>query len=67
VSEKKRQSKMKRLVAFRDRVLETKDGVENVADVVENALVSLGAGQYADFVREEIAEFFEELRKEHGF
>lgn len=58
---------MKRLVAFRDRVLETKDGVENVADVVENALVSLGAGQYADFVREEIAEFFEELRKEHGF
>jgi hypothetical protein len=67
VSEKKRRSKMKRLVAFRDRVLETKDGVENVADVVENALVSLGAGQYADFVREEIAEFFEELRKEHGF
>jgi hypothetical protein len=67
MSEKKRQSKMKRLVAFRDRVLETKDGVENVADVVENALVSLGAGQYADFVREEIAEFFEELRKEHGF
>jgi hypothetical protein len=67
VSEKKRQSKMKRLVAFRDRVLETKDGVENVADVVENALVSLGVGRYADFVREEIAEFFEELRKEHGF
>jgi hypothetical protein len=58
---------MKRLVAFRDRVLETKDGVENVADVVENALVSLGAGQHVDFVREEIAEFFEELRKEHGF
>jgi hypothetical protein len=58
---------MKRLVAFRDRVLETKDGVENVADVVENALVSLGADQYADFVREEIAEFLKELRKEYGF
>src|SRR4051794_16326098 len=42
VTEKKRQSKMKRLAAFRDRVLETKDGVENVADVVENALVSVG-------------------------
>ena len=58
---------MKRLVAFRDRVLETKDGVENVADVVENALVSLGVGRHANFIREEIAEFFEELRKEHGF
>lgn len=58
---------MKRLVAFRDRVLETKDGVENVADVVENALVSLGVGRYADFVREEIAGFSKELRKEHGF
>jgi len=58
---------MKRLVAFRDRVLETKDGVENVADVVENALVSLGAGRHADFIREEIAEFFNELRQEHGF
>jgi len=51
---------MKRLVVFRDRVLETKDGVEN-------ALVSLGAGRYADFVREEIARFSKELRKEHGF
>jgi hypothetical protein len=58
---------MKRLVAFRDRVLETKDGVENVADVVENALVSLGVGRYSDFVREEIAGFSKELRKEHGF
>ena len=48
-------------------MLETEDGVENVADVVENALVSLGAGRYADFVRGEITEFFEELRKEHGF
>jgi hypothetical protein len=57
---KRRQNKMKRLVAFRDRVLETKDGVEN-------ALVSLGAGRYADFVREEIARFSKELRKEHGF
>jgi hypothetical protein len=63
----KRQSKMKRLVAFRDRLIETKDGVENVADIVENILVSLGAGRYTNFIREEIAEFFKELHKEHGF
>jgi hypothetical protein len=48
-------------------VLETEDGVENVADVVENALMSLGAGRYANFIRKEIAEFFKELRKEHSF
>jgi hypothetical protein len=58
---------MKRLEAFRVRVLETEDGVENVADVVEDALRSVGAGEHAELVREAIGDFLEELRREHGF
>ena len=60
---------MKRLEAFRDHVLETKDGVPNVADAVEDALGSLGLGGEADYqyIRDVIKEFLDDVRKEHGF
>ena len=58
---------MDRFKAFRDRVLETEDGVENVADVVEDALRSVGAGEHAGYVRIAIEDFLDELRVEHGF
>ena len=64
VPEEKRQARMAAFRAFRDQMMGKRDQ-ESVADVVEDALNSLGLREFVEYVQEAVEDYLDEMARKH--